>query len=250
MLRGFLLLCLLLAPVSPCFADAIDELNAAVKALERGQPERARDLVKVVINDVHTSNEYKAMAYYLYSLAEKNPQEAITYCAKAAELAPDNGRYHEKLGILYFQAQQYENAVKSLDKAIAVTPINAGAYSLRGLAYRESGQMEKALADMDKAISLDPSVPVVYARRGAARFLAHQPDGAFEDLSKAVQSEALPRETRANCYFYLAKIHMERRQYDKAKELLAASLRHLAQADKKREANLLLDQIKASEKWS
>ena len=107
MLRGFLLLCLLLAPVSPCFADAIDELNAAVKALERGQPERARDLVKAVINDVHTSNEYKAMAYYLYSLAEKNPQEAITDCAKAAELAPDNGRYHEKLGILYFPAQQY-----------------------------------------------------------------------------------------------------------------------------------------------
>ena len=108
MLRGFLLFVCFLRRFHPCFADAIDELNAAVKALERGQPERARDLVKVVINDVHTSNEYKAMAYYLYSLPEKNPQEAITYCAKAAELAPDNGRYHEKLGILYFQAQQYE----------------------------------------------------------------------------------------------------------------------------------------------
>lgn len=109
--------------------------------------------------------------------------------------------------------------------------------------------MEKALADMDKAISLDPSVPVFYARRGAARFLAHQPDGALKICPKPCRARLCP-ETRANCYFYLAKIHMERRQYDKAKELLAASLRHLAQADKKREANLLLDQIKASEKWS
>ena len=190
------------------------------------------------------------MAYYIYSLAEKDPNESILYCRKAAELAPGNARHHEKLGILYYQVKAYENAVISLNNVITIMPINAGAYSLRGLAYRDMGNLEKALPDLDKAISLDPSNDIFYARRGVARFQANQHDGALEDLTRATERNRLPRPTQANCYFYAAKIYLEKHQYAEAKRLFAAAQRNLDTEEKRLEAQKLLEQISRAEKWS
>jgi tetratricopeptide (TPR) repeat protein len=248
--RLLLVFCVILFSAATCAADTVTDLNAAIKALERGQTDTAKSLLANVIQDTQTGTEHKAMAYYIYSLAEKDPNESILYCRKAAELAPGNARYHEKLGILYYQVKAYENAVISLNNVITIMPINAGAYSLRGLAYRDMGNLEKALPDLDKAISLDPSNDIFYARRGVARFQANQHDGALEDLTRATERNRLPRPTQANCYFYAAKIYLEKHQYAEAKRLFAAAQRNLDTEEKRLEAQKLLEQISRAEKWS
>lgn len=249
MQRFILALFFVLFASTTCFADSIDDLNAAIRAMKGNQTHAAKQLLAKVIQDINSSNEHKAQAYYLYSIVEKDPAEAIVYCSKAIDLAPNDSRYYEKLGVLYYQTHDYENAIKNLDKAISITPISAEAYSLRGLAYRDLGNIEKALPDLDKAITLDPNVGVYYARRGVARFQANQQDGALEDLTKALERN-LAQPIQANCYFYAAKIYMNKHQYDKAKALFSASLNIMSEEDKIQEARKLLEQIRIADKWS
>lgn len=249
MQRLILALVLLLFSGTACFADTIDDLNAAIRAMKGNQNSAAIQLLTKVIQDINASNEHKAQAYYLYSMVEKDPAEAIVYCSKAIDLSPNDSRFYEKLGVLYYQTRDYENAIKNLDKAILITPISAEAYSLRGLAYRDLGNVEKSLFDLDKAISLNPNVGVYYARRGVARFQANLQDGALEDLTKALDFN-LAQPIQANCYFYAAKVYMNKHQYDKAKQLFKASLNIMNEEDKVQEAKKMLEQIVVAEKWS
>ena len=249
MQRLILALFLVLFAGTACFADTIDDLNAAIRAMKGNQNSTAIQLLTKVIQDINASNEHKAQAYYLYSMVEKDPAEAIVYCSKAVDLSPNDSRYYEKLGVLYYQTRDFENAIKNLDKAILLTPISAEAYSLRGLAYRDLGNVEKSLFNLDKAISLNPNVGVYYARRGVARFQANLQDGALEDLTKALEFN-LAQPIQANCYFYAAKVYMNKHQYDKAKQLFKASLNIMNEEDKVQEAKKLLEQIVVAEKWS
>lgn len=249
MWRSIVVLCLLLFSGTVCIADSLDDLNAAVRAMKSNQPDTAKQILSKIIQNINTTTEHKAQAYYLYSIVEKDLQEAIIYCSKAVELSPNDSRYYEKLGILYYQVHDYPNAIANLDKAISITPISAEAFSIRGLAYRDMGNLEKALPDLDKAIALNPSVGIFYARRGVARFLAKQQDGALEDFSKALNYN-IPPQIQGNCCFYAAKIFMDKQQYDKAKALFAAAIKTLASEEKKYEAKKLLEQIQSAEKWS
>lgn len=249
MQRLILALFIVLLSGTVCFADTIDDLNTAIRAMKGNQNSAAIQLLTKVIQDINASNEHKAQAYYLYSMLEKDPAEAIVYCSKAIDLSPNDSRYYEKLGVLYYQTHDYENAIKNLDKAISITPISAEAYSLRGLAYRDLGNIEKSLFNLDKAISLNSNVGVYYARRGVARYQANLQDGALEDLTRALELN-LAQPIQANCYFYAAKIYMNKHQYEKAKHLFKASLNILNEEDKVQEAKKLLEQIRVAEKWS
>lgn len=241
-------ICLALLYGTPCFAGTVDELNAAIKALNKNQPEHAKGVLFKIVQNADAGAEHKGLAYYLLSFTEKNSDDAIIYCNKAVELVPDDSRFFERLGSLYHQKKLYAKALEMLDKAISITPINAMAFSLRGVAHRDMGSLDKALSDMDKAISLNPSVGVFYVRRGVARFLANQQDAALEDFAAAVERR-VPQPLKGICYYYSAKVHQNKNDHAKAKSLYQSAVRHLTEEEKLLDAQRMLEQIEAAEKW-
>jgi tetratricopeptide (TPR) repeat protein len=60
------------------------------------------------------------------------------------------------LGDLYFESNQYLEAIQTYDKALAVNPNCADCLNDRGLALYYSGDPNSAIESFDKAVALDP----------------------------------------------------------------------------------------------
>lgn len=224
-------------------------LKSAISALNDNKYDSAKMILMKVIQDVNISTKHKAMAYYLYSMTEQNPDEAIIYCSKAAELDSTEAHlFFERLGGLYHEKKDYAKSLEMLDKAISISPLRAVALSMRGGVYREMGNIDKALADFDKAISLEPTIAIFYVRRGIARFLANQQDGALTDFTTAI-SKRVTESSQGICYYYMAKIYLQKNDYTNAKTLYQSALQHLADEEKKVEVQRILKQITLEEKW-
>jgi superkiller protein 3 len=67
-------------------------------------------------------NTYIAESYYEMSLETSDPDEAIEYYEKAAELEPEFAEAYFKMGILYNDKKCYGKALECWEKAIELDP--------------------------------------------------------------------------------------------------------------------------------
>lgn len=93
-------------------------------------------------------------------MAIKNYMQVVTQ-------TPNNHQAWYKLGVAYYKAKQYDNAVRAATRAIALAPdnpkIKAKYYAGRAWACSKAGLNAQAVTDMESAVELAPEKPV-YAK--------------------------------------------------------------------------------------
>jgi len=172
----------------------LDRLNQAAQAISEGQLPRAEQLLNSVLktlpNDadalnllgvVRAKQDRKRDAERLFrrALASSpshlgahiNLSELLTTTNRSAEalpilisahkLAPDRSEITLKLGMLYANQRDYQQATQLLEESLAAKPDDVG--TLRALARvaRATGNFEKALSHLIEARRLAPQSPAV-----------------------------------------------------------------------------------------
>jgi cytochrome c-type biogenesis protein CcmH/NrfG len=103
-------------------------------------------------------------------------------------LKPENVGAWIQLGNLYFDTNQFEDAVKAYKKALELEPNNPNVWTDLGVMYRRNGKPHQAIEAFDKAIESDPSHEVSQLNKGIV--LMHDLDDiqgaikAWEELVK------------------------------------------------------------------
>ncbi len=103
-------------------------------------------------------------------------------------LKPENVGAWIQLGNLYFDTNQFEEAIKAYKKALELEPNDPNVWTDLGVIYRRSGKPRQAIEAFDKAIELDPSHELSQLNKGIV--LMHDLDDiqgaikAWEELVK------------------------------------------------------------------
>ncbi|MDR2906281.1 MAG: tetratricopeptide repeat protein [Helicobacteraceae bacterium] len=200
-------LCLLAFALSPCDSYAnevgLELQQQTAQAMKEQDPKKLfeqvdiaadnRDfqaainlLSEVIAINPNNSNAYNYRGYMYYEL--QNYDQAIADYTKAIELDPD-GRalYYNNRGFAYNELKNYKQAIADFTKAIALNPENAPAYYSRGNAYNKLKNYKQAIADFTKAIELDPNHSFAYNNRAVAHYELKNYNKARKDAKKACE---------------------------------------------------------------
>jgi len=102
------------------------------------------------------------------SYQQRKFDEALSACAKASKLAPDDFRPHYLAGYVYIAQQEYKSASQEFGAAIRLQPGNKQLYLLKAVSDVERGAPDEAIASCRKALDIDPSCAEAYAIIGQA----------------------------------------------------------------------------------
>jgi tetratricopeptide (TPR) repeat protein len=109
--------------------------------------------------------------------------------SKAIELNPNYVEALVNRGLLYYNAQQYQESIA--DNTTALNISSAGIKPMilvnRANALLQSGKLPEALADVNNALQLNPNYPRAYKSRAAIYQKLGQAEKAQEDLQRAGQ---------------------------------------------------------------
>ncbi len=87
-----------------------------------------------------------------------SPQEADKILALEQEVArnPSNVQAWTRLGHIYFDVNQFKNAIRAYNKSLALKPEDADVWTDLGVMYRRNNEPHKAITAFDRAINIDP----------------------------------------------------------------------------------------------
>jgi tetratricopeptide (TPR) repeat protein len=103
-------------------------------------------------------------AFELYR--QKNFDEALANCEKAAVLSPNDFRPRALAGFIYMAQMKMKSASEAFAKAIQLQPKNKELYLFKATADARRGAKEEALAACRKSLELDPTYAEAYATIG------------------------------------------------------------------------------------
>ncbi len=136
-------------------------LNLGMLLAEMGRPSGAEEAFRAAFK----ADPKSAPAAFNLGvlLAKDHPEEALTWCARAVQLRPQEARYAYTLAFYQHQQGKTDDAARTLEKLIAQVPppTEPDAYLLLGQIYEKKNQSTQALS--------------VY-RRAAANNRLSQPD--------------------------------------------------------------------------
>lgn len=116
-------------------------------------------MVGFIIGVVYTS--YKLKPSGKTTIAPENIQ-TIDYSQKEIELKnelsqnPENVGAWIQLGHVYFETNQYANAIAAYQKSLTIKPDNANVQTDLGFMYRKNKQPMEAIKSFDEALAVDP----------------------------------------------------------------------------------------------
>jgi cytochrome c-type biogenesis protein CcmH/NrfG len=90
---------------------------------------------------------------------------------------PNDPELLANIGNLYYDAQQYPNAIQFYRRALEVKPAEAAVRTDMGTAYWYMGNADLAIAEFDKALTFAPDNPNTLFNRGLVRWKGKR-DGA------------------------------------------------------------------------
>lgn len=116
-------------------------------------------------------------------------KDSMTLWTDSIEKIPNVIAYNNR-GELYFEAKQYDLALKDVDAAIALNPSYMNSYKNRGLLYSITNQFDKALQNytlyLKNTRGKKDREPVLNWR-GIARLNLGQYEGALKDFDEAIE---------------------------------------------------------------
>jgi lipoprotein NlpI len=191
-IRRFLPVVLILV-IAGCAHDerpptALENLQSATSASERGALDQALKLFDLAIGSDQLSRENLVIAYdrrgNTYDDAG-HPARAIEDYDHAIKLKPDLAPLYNDRGIAYDDEGDYDRAIADFSKAIALRPDYAEAYNNRGTAYHRKANEAQAISDFSRAIQLKPTYARAYYNRAVTRHITGDKDGAKSDYYEA-----------------------------------------------------------------
>jgi len=150
------------------------------------------------------------------SKPDPNLQAAVAQAAAPllAAVNKDPGDYDSlvKLGNLYYDAQQFPDAIQFYQRALAIHPDNADVRTDMGTAYWYSGNADKAVEAMEASLKTRPGHPQTLFNLGWVRWQGKaDPKGAVEAWEQLLKANPdYPQRQQVEQYIAKAKEHASR----------------------------------------
>jgi len=102
----------------------------------------------------------------------EHPDISMELSAKISEIQqflkdhPDDAEAWTKVGNLFYDSDQAQNAIEAYEKALSIEPGRIGVITDLGTMYRRNNQPQKAIESFDKAIAIDPSFETARFNKG------------------------------------------------------------------------------------
>ncbi|MBU1388161.1 MAG: tetratricopeptide repeat protein [Proteobacteria bacterium] len=119
-------------------------------------------MVGFTIGVVYSSYKLKPTVNTANTAIVPENNQTIDYRQKEIELKnelsqnPENASAWVQLGHVYFDTDQYVNAIEAYKKSLSIEPGNANVLTDIGVMYRYNKQPQDAIKSFDEAISADP----------------------------------------------------------------------------------------------
>jgi len=138
-----------------------------VNASEKKSVERFEHLLDLDKGRIGSGRENLAMYYDSRGEWEKEIQQWEKGIAVTG-----NARYITNLGVIYYNQQKYDLALKELERSLKADSTFASTHFYLGKIYAQTKEYEEAITEYRKAIKFGPDVTEYYDNLGA--LLAHQ----------------------------------------------------------------------------
>ena len=125
-------------------------------------PDEVINACTVVINDTHSSESEKVLAYYRrgeHRTAKGELATALVDLEHVLVLKPDHVNALLMRGIIHGSQGNLASALQDFEAVLQHDPENRPAHANLGVAYEKLGMFEKALPHADRAIQLEPAEP-------------------------------------------------------------------------------------------
>jgi tetratricopeptide (TPR) repeat protein len=93
-------------------------------------------------------------------------EEGLAYALKANRINPSHPEYYdEQLGVIYFNAKRYQDAIQVLDGIRSVT---TSALAYRAASYAGAGNVDKASSDVRELLAIEPDATIASWTTGSS----------------------------------------------------------------------------------
>jgi tetratricopeptide (TPR) repeat protein len=149
----------------------------------------------------------------------------------------DNDRALLQKGKNFYQAGQFDEALRPFAEAISANPNSAEAYYWRALCLDALKQPDQALNDFSSAIGLSNSVPAFYIGRGLLYSNQNKLDLAIADFDSVLKIDPYSQEAKTNKDFCVKELARQQQIAQKQADEKAKAEQDKANADKLAAAN-------------
>ena len=185
---------------------------------------KAIPLYQNIINDVNVDNKERLETYFFLAfccavIGKENL--AFMYYSKLLELNPNYSSAYLNRGVLYYNKNKYNDAIKDYNKSIELNSTAIG-YNNRGSAYQQLREYDLAILDFNKSIEIDLFYFNAYKNRGVTYRLKNDFEMAIADLNTAAELKEDDGEVyynRAMCYTKMYDYENAIINYEKCKNL-------------------------------
>ena len=184
-----------------------DKFKQAFNFHQEGKLTNARDIYQEILNENPQNHEVWDLLGILYMQAEK--YEDAEKCIKKALSIKIETYYLENLGKLYQKIKNFQDAIeiyKILTKAI---PNKYENWFSLAMSYKNDSQWDEAKKAYYKAIEINPKSHESYFNLAYLYFNENDPDGAVECYEKALELEPQDWETK----YFLSLAYMQVKNY-------------------------------------
>ena len=168
------------------FTNKLMKDNSSSAADNSTVSEEIKEAVQYVTSQTDLQNMYKEV---VLSYREGNYDDAVSTCKNLINLAPDNSRYHNTLGIILYKMKRYAEAITEKQKAVELEPNNAEYRNSLGITLHALKRYDEALIEMQKAVELEPDNPEYRNSLGVTLHNMKRYDDALIEFQKAVELE-------------------------------------------------------------
>src|SRR5439155_1061907 len=140
------------ANLNPDYEQAMTGLSRAL--LYQNKDEEAKQWARNALK--YNPENYRAWYQLGFIETKTDKPAAIADYEKAVAIQGNFAPLRRDLGLLYFQQQNYAEAVKHLTKAAELGMKEAQLWNVLGIAYSHSNRLAKAVESYKRALKLDP----------------------------------------------------------------------------------------------
>ena len=135
-------------------------------------------------------DEFMDNAYLNLSIIymlQKNYEDALHHCNKAAEINPRNLACNLTRGNIYHYSQRYQEAIQEYRTVIRGDSTDVRAHFFLALCYQDVRNYDSAIVEYNKALALNPNNSICYYNRGILYLDLEHYDDALMDFNNVIQ---------------------------------------------------------------
>lgn len=168
---------------------ATSSLDAARRALDDGDPERASVLLEDLVRE-HPEEPGAWLALGRARMAARRPVAAREAFERAAALAPSSPSPRILVGHTHELERHYDEAELAYEQACALAPTSARPERVLGVRLLRWGRARAAVPHLARAAELDPESAATWNALAVAQFHAGDGGAALDTFAQAIEDRA------------------------------------------------------------